>query len=100
MLQYLMKGYTGYWSYFALKPICVHMSECIYPFKDYHCHDLSKSNYCLVADLVYFLVAPTLCYELNFPRSARIRKRFLIKRIIEMVRGMCVRRCVCVFCVE
>ena len=49
---------------------------------------------CLVADLLYYLMAPTLCYELNFPRSARIRKRFLIKRIIEMVSSKCV--CVCV----
>ncbi|XP_071959644.1 diacylglycerol O-acyltransferase 1-like [Antedon mediterranea] len=36
-------------------------------------------------DMYYFLLAPTLCYELNFPRSARIRKRFLIRRIIEIV---------------
>ncbi|KAK7114228.1 diacylglycerol O-acyltransferase 1-like isoform X2 [Littorina saxatilis] len=38
-----------------------------------------------VKDMAYFVLAPTLCYELNFPRSARIRKRFLIKRILEMV---------------
>jgi len=38
-----------------------------------------------VKDLMYFLFAPTLCYELNFPRSARIRKRFLLKRLLEMV---------------
>ena len=37
------------------------------------------------ADLYYFMACPTLCYELNFPRSARIRKRFLIKRVVEMV---------------
>lgn len=37
------------------------------------------------SDLWYFMVAPTLCYELNFPRSLRIRKRFLIKRIVEML---------------
>lgn len=35
-------------------------------------------------DIYYFLFAPTLCYELNFPRSSRIRKRFLIKRVLEM----------------
>ncbi|BFZ13484.1 hypothetical protein BsWGS_16523 [Bradybaena similaris] len=38
-----------------------------------------------IKDLTYFMCAPTLCYELNFPRSARIRKRFLAKRLIEMV---------------
>lgn len=38
-------------------------------------------------DLFYFLCAPTLCYELNFPRTTRIRKRFLIKRILEVVVG-------------
>ncbi|XP_022240058.1 diacylglycerol O-acyltransferase 1-like [Limulus polyphemus] len=36
-------------------------------------------------DLYYFMLAPTLCYELNFPRSARIRKRFLLKRLVEML---------------
>ena len=38
-----------------------------------------------LVDLYYFIIAPTLCYELNFPRSERIRKRFLIKRILELV---------------
>nr|VZH92216.1 unnamed protein product [Spirometra erinaceieuropaei] len=36
-------------------------------------------------DLYYFLFAPTLCYELNFPRTFCIRKRFLLKRIIELI---------------
>lgn len=39
------------------------------------------------ADLYYYILAPTLCYELNFPRTQRIRKRFLIKRILEVVVG-------------
>ena len=39
-------------------------------------------------DLLYFLCAPTLCYELNFPKTTRIRKRFLIKRILEVVVGV------------
>ncbi|CAK1549926.1 unnamed protein product [Leptosia nina] len=39
-------------------------------------------------DLFYFLLAPTLCYELNFPRTTRIRKRFLIKRIVEVIFGV------------
>lgn len=41
-----------------------------------------------IRDLFYFLVAPTLCYELNFPRTTRIRKRFLMKRILEVIVGM------------
>ncbi|PIK44222.1 putative diacylglycerol O-acyltransferase 1 [Apostichopus japonicus] len=36
-------------------------------------------------DIYYFMLAPTLCYELNFPRTERIRKRFLIRRIVELV---------------
>ncbi|CAL7950423.1 unnamed protein product [Xylocopa violacea] len=38
-------------------------------------------------DLYYYILAPTLCYELNFPRTQRIRKRFLIKRVLEVVVG-------------
>eukprot|EP00794_Sanderia_malayensis_P018880 gene18880-20780_t len=34
-------------------------------------------------DLYYFMFAPTFCYELNFPRSPRIRYRFLMRRILE-----------------
>lgn len=43
---------------------------------------------CVVSsDVYYFIFAPTLCYQLNFPRSPRIRKRFLLRRLFEMVRG-------------
>ncbi|XP_018573342.1 diacylglycerol O-acyltransferase 1 [Anoplophora glabripennis] len=45
-------------------------------------------------DLYYFLCAPTLCYELNFPRTDRIRKRFLVKRIFEVLAGMQIILCV------
>uniref|UniRef100_A0AAY4BKW4 O-acyltransferase n=1 Tax=Denticeps clupeoides TaxID=299321 RepID=A0AAY4BKW4_9TELE len=38
-----------------------------------------------VKDLYYFVFAPTLCYELNFPRSARIRLGFLLRRLFEMI---------------
>ena len=38
-----------------------------------------------VNDLVYFMLVPTLCYELNFPRNERIRKRFLIRRAVEVI---------------
>lgn len=42
-------------------------------------------NNLTIFDLVYFMYAPTLCYELNFPRADRIRKRFLTKRILELI---------------
>lgn len=45
-------------------------------------------NNLTVSDLIYFLFTPTLCYELNFPRTTRIRKRFLLKRILEVVIGI------------
>ena len=38
-----------------------------------------------VRDMCYFMLVPTLCYELNFPRSKKVRKRFLIRRTIEVV---------------
>lgn len=41
-----------------------------------------------VKDLFYFLFSPTLCYELNFPRTTRIRKRFLIKSLLEVIFGI------------
>ncbi|XP_063234799.1 diacylglycerol O-acyltransferase 1 isoform X2 [Bacillus rossius redtenbacheri] len=46
-----------------------------------------------LADVLYFMCAPTLCYELNFPRTNRIRKRFLMKRLLEVVVGFQVFMC-------
>uniref|UniRef100_A0A671U879 O-acyltransferase n=1 Tax=Sparus aurata TaxID=8175 RepID=A0A671U879_SPAAU len=39
-----------------------------------------------IRDMYYFVFAPTLCYELNFPRSPNIRMGFLLRRLCEMVR--------------
>uniref|UniRef100_A0A8R1DQ72 O-acyltransferase n=1 Tax=Caenorhabditis japonica TaxID=281687 RepID=A0A8R1DQ72_CAEJA len=38
-----------------------------------------------IFNIYYFMAAPTLCYEFKFPRTPRIRKRFLIKRIVELI---------------
>ena len=38
-------------------------------------------------DIYFFWLAPTLCYELNFPRSGRIRKMFLLRRALEVIVG-------------
>jgi len=40
-----------------------------------------------VRDIYYFWLAPTLCYELNFPRTSRIRKLFLLRRALEVIIG-------------
>ena len=42
-------------------------------------------NNLTLIDIYYFMFAPTLCYQLNFPRTPRIRKRFLIKTLIQYV---------------
>uniref|UniRef100_A0A3Q3FXM3 O-acyltransferase n=1 Tax=Labrus bergylta TaxID=56723 RepID=A0A3Q3FXM3_9LABR len=49
-----------------------------------HCH-VSYPGNLTHRDMYYFVFAPTLCYQLNFPRSPRIRKRFLIRRLFEML---------------
>lgn len=38
-----------------------------------------------IKDLIYFFFAPTLCFQLHYPRTSRIRKLYLCKRIVEMV---------------
>ncbi|XP_051245935.1 diacylglycerol O-acyltransferase 1a [Dicentrarchus labrax] len=65
--------------------------------RSYSCPSVAQSNGSAVhtyvsypgnlthRDMYYFVFAPTLCYQLNFPRSPRIRKRFLIRRLFEML---------------
>ena len=38
-----------------------------------------------VSNFAYFLVVPTLCYQPVYPRSDRIRKRWLLKRFFELL---------------
>lgn len=38
-----------------------------------------------MADIWSYMSFPTLCYEIQYARTARIRKRFLIKRIVELL---------------
>uniref|UniRef100_A0A8C6SVG3 O-acyltransferase n=1 Tax=Neogobius melanostomus TaxID=47308 RepID=A0A8C6SVG3_9GOBI len=57
----------------------------LYSYRDVNmwCRDLSRAkakNY-----MYYFAFAPTLCYELNFPRSPKIRMGFLLRRLVEML---------------
>lgn len=42
-------------------------------------HNLTFSN------LLYFSVAPTLCYQLNYPRSPRVRKTVVITLLIRLI---------------
>uniref|UniRef100_A0A1I7WCT0 diacylglycerol O-acyltransferase n=1 Tax=Heterorhabditis bacteriophora TaxID=37862 RepID=A0A1I7WCT0_HETBA len=50
-------------------------------------HELSSlyPSTLTIINLYYFILAPTLCYELKFPRSVRRRKSFLIKRFVELI---------------
>jgi len=47
-----------------------------------------------VGDLYYFWFAPTLCYEINFPRTRMIRTSFLLKRALEVF--VCSQVCLCI----
>lgn len=40
-----------------------------------------------LGNLFYFMVIPSFCYELNFPRTPKIRISFVFKRIVEIVIG-------------
>jgi len=47
-----------------------------------------------VSDIYYFWFLPTLCYELNFPRTRMIRKTFLLNRLLEVF--ICSNLCICI----
>ncbi|KAG7473212.1 hypothetical protein MATL_G00093310 [Megalops atlanticus] len=43
------------------------------------------ADHLTLGDLYYFLLAPTLCYQKDFPRTPKIRIHFLFQRLLEMV---------------
>jgi len=49
------------------------MKACAYP------------NNLTIANLYYYMFAPTLCYELCFPRTPSRRKIFILKRVTELI---------------
>uniref|UniRef100_A0A1I7YW54 Diacylglycerol O-acyltransferase 1 n=1 Tax=Steinernema glaseri TaxID=37863 RepID=A0A1I7YW54_9BILA len=46
---------------------------------------MAYPNNLTISNMYYFLFAPTLCYELNYPRTPKIRKSFLFRRLGEMI---------------
>ena len=39
--------------------------------------------------LMYFIAAPTLCFQLHYPRTNKIRVSFIVKRTLEFVLTFC-----------
>jgi len=38
-----------------------------------------------LGNMCYFLCAPTLCYQTDYPRSTRFRKRWFLRRCMELL---------------
>lgn len=45
----------------------------------------NPSDIITIKSLYYFLVAPTLCFQLYYPYRPKIRKIWLLKRVIELM---------------
>uniref|UniRef100_A0A8C4LSY5 O-acyltransferase n=1 Tax=Equus asinus asinus TaxID=83772 RepID=A0A8C4LSY5_EQUAS len=82
----LLKSITPVGSVLALMVYTILFLK-LFSYRDVNlwCREIRATKAKAKADLYYFLFAPTLCYELNFPRSPRIRKRFLLRRLLEML---------------
>ncbi|OVA08410.1 Membrane bound O-acyl transferase [Macleaya cordata] len=46
--------------------------------------DMDNSNSVSIKSLAYFMVAPTLCYQPSYPRTACIRKGWVIQQFIKL----------------
>ncbi|XP_056454833.1 diacylglycerol O-acyltransferase 1-like isoform X1 [Gadus chalcogrammus] len=53
--------------------------------KNESCSPKSADEHLTFKDLYYFLLAPTLCYQREFPRSPKVRMSNLLHRLLEMV---------------
>lgn len=79
-LKLISYGHVNYWCRLAVddehnEDLKVESSK----FKAYYPKNLT------LADLYYFICAPTLCYELKFPKTPGRRKSFIIKRVVEII---------------
>ncbi|KAJ6805036.1 diacylglycerol O-acyltransferase 1 isoform X2 [Iris pallida] len=50
-----------------------------------NCMDLDSSQGVSFGNLVYFMVAPTLCYQPSYPRCASIRKGVVIRQLVKSI---------------
>lgn len=46
-----------------------------------HADDFTK--FLTPQSYIYYILTPTFCYQLTYPRTNRIRKRWLVKRALE-----------------
>ncbi|KAH7290991.1 hypothetical protein KP509_30G071900 [Ceratopteris richardii] len=56
--------------------------------KDEAISDAQHSNYpqnISLKGLAYFMVAPTLCYQASYPRTNRIRKRWVFRQVVKLL---------------
>lgn len=59
--------------------------ELVKPKEDYNDKFVAYPLNLTLKNIYYFMAVPTLCYEINFPRTQRIRKSFIIRRMCEIV---------------
>ncbi|XP_078496398.1 diacylglycerol O-acyltransferase 1-like [Lissotriton helveticus] len=50
-----------------------------------NCKDVFYPLNLNLPDLYYFVAAPTLCYQLNYPKTCKFRKMFFIARLLEII---------------
>ncbi|KAJ6832399.1 diacylglycerol O-acyltransferase 1 isoform X2 [Iris pallida] len=50
-----------------------------------NCMELDSSQGVSFRSLVYFMVAPTLCYQPSYPRTASIRKGVVIRQLVKWI---------------
>uniref|UniRef100_A0A915MC15 Band 7 domain-containing protein n=1 Tax=Meloidogyne javanica TaxID=6303 RepID=A0A915MC15_MELJA len=82
--------------YLEIKSKGLNREETKKPVKDVNSTiaQLQYPNNLTLSNLYYYMMAPTLCYELNFPRTPAIRKTFIIKRITEGLLELRICECV------
>ncbi|KAG0503521.1 hypothetical protein HPP92_003593 [Vanilla planifolia] len=49
------------------------------------CPNFDRSSGVSFGSLIYFMLAPTLCYQLSYPRTTCIRKSLVIRQIIMLI---------------
>uniref|UniRef100_A0A915CPK2 O-acyltransferase n=1 Tax=Ditylenchus dipsaci TaxID=166011 RepID=A0A915CPK2_9BILA len=84
-LKLVSYGHVNYWCRLARDDITMKRLQTNETAEKTQMKGVNYPHNLTLENLYYFMLAPTLCYELKYPRTPARRKSFILKRLVELV---------------